>query len=192
MDNAPVPRQRSPWFYVLLGCGGLAGLMCLGLGGSGLYCAKQVSDINQGVTDPRERQKNAEEQLGAVPELADRRLRRWAHMLGFRGHIASKSRRYSTTMTALRRARVEHRVRQRYSEGGPVDPWGRPLDVDEDTGTVLLIADWRFAGVGHRSAGDAWLAESAAANARDRRYTARLALQTTAGGGDRPGGASFP
>jgi len=68
MDNAPVPRQRSPWFYVLLGCGGLAGLMCLGLGGSGLYCAKQVSDINQGVTDPRERQKNAEEQLGAVPE----------------------------------------------------------------------------------------------------------------------------
>jgi hypothetical protein len=68
MDNAPVPRQRSPWFYVLLGCGGLAGLMCLGLGGSGLYCAKQVSDISQGVTDPRERQKNALEQLGALPE----------------------------------------------------------------------------------------------------------------------------
>lgn len=68
MDNAPVPRQRSPWFYVLLGCGGLAGLMCLGLGGSGLYCAKQVSDMNQGVVDPRERQRNAVEQLGAVPE----------------------------------------------------------------------------------------------------------------------------
>ena len=131
-------------------------------------------------------------QLGAVSGLTDRRLRRWAHMLGFRGHIASKSRRYSTTMTALRRARVEHRLRQRYGEDGPVDPWGRPLDADEDTGTVLLIADWRFAGVGHRTAGDAWLAESAAANARERRYSARLALRTTAGGGDRPGGASFP
>lgn len=67
MDNAPVPRQRSPWFYVLLGCGGLAGLMCLGLGGSGLYCAKQGSDLMKGIADPQERQKNAVEQLGAVP-----------------------------------------------------------------------------------------------------------------------------
>ena len=24
------PKQRSPWLYVLLGCGGLAGLICLG------------------------------------------------------------------------------------------------------------------------------------------------------------------
>ncbi len=30
-------------------------------------------------------------------------LRRWAHMLGYRGHFATKSRRYSTTMRALRR-----------------------------------------------------------------------------------------
>ena len=73
-----------------------------------------------------------------------------------------------------------------------LDPWGRPLEVDADTGTVLLIADWRFISVGHRSSGDAWLAESAAANARERRYAAWLALRTTAGGGDRPGGASFP
>jgi hypothetical protein len=68
MDTAPVPRQRSPWFYVLLGCGGLAGLMCLGLGGSGLYCAKQAQALSEGVTNPAERQKNAVEQLGAVPE----------------------------------------------------------------------------------------------------------------------------
>jgi hypothetical protein len=131
-------------------------------------------------------------ELAAVPGLADRRLRRWAHMLGFRGHVSSKSRRYSTTMTALRRARVEHRVAQRCTEGGQTDPWGRPLDSAEDTGTVLLIADWRFAGVGHRTAGDAWLAQTAAANARERRNTARLALRTTAGGGNRTGAASFP
>ena len=34
------------------------------------------------------------------------RLRAWAHMLGFGGHWSTKSRRYSTTFTVLRRARV--------------------------------------------------------------------------------------
>ena len=33
------------------------------------------------------------------------RLRRWTHMLGFGGHFATKSRRYSTTFGALRAAR---------------------------------------------------------------------------------------
>ena len=41
--------------------------------------------------------------LGGRPELAGLRLRAWAHMLGFGGHWSTKSRRYSTTMTALRR-----------------------------------------------------------------------------------------
>src|SRR6266542_1230618 len=50
--------------------------------------------------------------LGADPSLAGLGLRRWAHMLGFRGHWSTKSRRYSTTFTALRRARVEH-IRRR-------------------------------------------------------------------------------
>jgi hypothetical protein len=131
-------------------------------------------------------------ELAVVPGLTDRRLRRWAHMLGFRGHVSSKSRRHSTTMTALRRARVDHRVAQRSAGGGQTDPWGRRLGTSEETGTVLLIADWRFAGAGHRTAGDAWLAQTAAANARERRNAARLALRTTAGGGDRTGEASFP
>jgi hypothetical protein len=43
-------------------------------------------------------------ELGARPGLARLRLRAWAHMLGFGGHFASKSRRYSTTLGALRRA----------------------------------------------------------------------------------------
>ena len=37
------------------------------------------------------------------------RLRRWTHMLGFGGHFATKSRRYSTTHKALRAARREWR-----------------------------------------------------------------------------------
>jgi hypothetical protein len=45
-------------------------------------------------------------ELGARPSLAALRLRAWAHMLGFGGHFATKSRRYSVTLGALRRARV--------------------------------------------------------------------------------------
>jgi replication initiator protein RepSA len=43
-------------------------------------------------------------ELGGRPSLTSLRLRKWAHMLGFGGHFSSKSRRYSTTLGALRRA----------------------------------------------------------------------------------------
>jgi hypothetical protein len=43
--------------------------------------------------------------LGQLPELADLRLAAWAHMLGFRGHFSTKSRRYSTTLGTPRRPR---------------------------------------------------------------------------------------
>jgi replication initiator protein RepSA len=39
--------------------------------------------------------------LGHHPHQDFQALRRWAHMLGFRGHFATKSRRYSTTLRAL-------------------------------------------------------------------------------------------
>lgn len=68
MEQAPVAKQRSPWFYVLLGCGGLAGLICLGgmlvVGG----IVKAGKDIADGVSDPKERKTNAIKQLGALPE----------------------------------------------------------------------------------------------------------------------------
>ena len=67
-------------------------------------------------------------ELGARPELAGLRLRPWAHMLGFGGHWSTKSRRYSTTMTALRRARVAFAKRRRARDGIPLDAWGRPED----------------------------------------------------------------
>jgi replication initiator protein RepSA len=52
-------------------------------------------------------------ELGAQRSLASLRLRKWAHMLGFGGHFSTKSRRYSTTLRALRRARVTYAVRRR-------------------------------------------------------------------------------
>jgi replication initiator protein RepSA len=52
-------------------------------------------------------------ELGGRPELDRLRLRAWAHMLGFGGHWSTKSRRYSTTFTAQRRARVAFAKRRR-------------------------------------------------------------------------------
>ncbi|ALO95032.1 Replication initiation protein [Streptomyces hygroscopicus subsp. limoneus] len=83
--------------------------------------------------------------LGTRPELADLRLRAWAHMLGFRGHFSTKSRRYSTTLGALREARAEWRRVQ----AAPVVP--------QEGETTLVLAHWVFAGTG-LSAGEAWLA----------------------------------
>ncbi len=45
-------------------------------------------------------------QLGAQPALQQLKLRRWAHMLGYRGHFATRSRAYSTTLRQLRQARA--------------------------------------------------------------------------------------
>ncbi|CAM5713720.1 replication initiator [Streptomyces aurantiogriseus] len=85
--------------------------------------------------------------LGARKELEYLRLRAWAHMLGFRGHFSTKSRRYSTTLGALRDARAEWR---RAQTAPPV-----PQDGD----STLVLAHWVFAGTG-LSAAETWLAAS--------------------------------
>jgi hypothetical protein len=114
-------------------------------------------------------------ELGSQPELAGLRLRKWAHMLGFRGHWQTKSRRYSTTMTVLRRARVEYAKQRRARDGVPLDAWDRP----EDDELVETVATWTYAGRGYQTQGEAWLALSAAARARERRRIAREELTTT-------------
>lgn len=68
METGSGSRQRSPWFYVLLGCGGLAGLMCLAGTIFVFFVGKQVKNVEAGVNDPAQKQKNAIAQLGAIPE----------------------------------------------------------------------------------------------------------------------------
>ncbi len=46
--------------------------------------------------------------LDAIPEFRALRLAAWEHMLGFSGHFATKSRTYSTTLSALRADRAAH------------------------------------------------------------------------------------
>jgi len=88
-------------------------------------------------------------------------------MLGFRGHFATKSRRYSTTLGAIRRERSDYRRRQ-LEDARPVGVADQ--DVDDST---LVVARWQFAGLGYLTAGDAELALASAARARERREAAR-------------------
>jgi hypothetical protein len=103
----------------------------------------------------RERLISACLSLGSHPHEDFLALRRWAHMLGYRGHFATKSRSYSTTMRALRAARRDWRRRQ------------PPLARDHASKTVIADADLHWAGRGWRTSGDALLALSAAADARE-------------------------
>jgi hypothetical protein len=115
-------------------------------------------------------------ELGGRHDLEPLRLRAWAHMLGFRGHWSTKSRRYSTTFTVLRRARVAYAKRRRAKDGVPLDAWGRP----EDDQAVIVVASWVYVGAGYATEGERWLALSAAARAREQRQVAREELRTTA------------
>ncbi|MGQ4716295.1 replication initiator protein RepSA [Streptomyces anulatus] len=99
------------------------------------------------------------------PLYPERRLRAWAHMLGFRGHFSSKSRRYSTTLGELRQARADFRAAQERQSLGLED---RVPD------TVLILDDWQYAGHGH-SPGESVLAATIARGLQLNRETAREA-----------------
>jgi hypothetical protein len=99
--------------------------------------------------------------LGAHPHEDFKALRRWAHMLGYRGHFATKSRRYSTTMRALRAARRDWKRRQ------------HPLAQHDQDHDVIMFTRLAWAGSGWRTTGDALLAISAATRAREHRRVAR-------------------
>jgi hypothetical protein len=124
-------------------------------------------------------------QLGGRPELMGLRLRQWAHALGYGGHFSTKTRRYSTTLTALRTARRDHHRAQilhllgldastavirddSTDEEGPSE--GKPSDDG-----VVVVGHWRYAGRGHR-AGEARWASAVAEDIAQNRKIARWAL----------------
>ncbi|WP_404949796.1 replication initiation protein [Streptomyces sp. ARC12] len=100
------------------------------------------------------------------PLYPERRLWAWAHMLGFRGHFSSKSRRYSTTLGELRQSRADFRAAQERQSLGLED---RVPD------TVLVLADWQYAGHGH-SPGESAFAATIARGLQLNRETAREAI----------------
>ncbi|MEU2284663.1 replication initiator [Streptomyces sp. NPDC013178] len=68
--------------------------------------------------------------LGGLPEYEPLRLRAWTHTLGYRGHILTKSRAYSTTYAALRAERAHHHGH-------------------DDTPDSITERHWRYVGSGH-------------------------------------------
>jgi hypothetical protein len=121
--------------------------------------------------------------LGAHPELEELRLRPWAHMLGFRGHYSTRSRCYSTTLTALRQARQEWRdhsllVGLGYDETTNVCRRNRHdelVDCVEDD-TILVLGTWQYIGRGH-SPGEAIYARTIAHDLAENRRLARCAAR---------------
>jgi hypothetical protein len=103
-------------------------------------------------------------QLGGNPDLDGKRMRRWAHQFGFGGHCFSKSRRFSTTFKALRDARALHAA----GHSAPADP-----DAAKSDHNLIHISAWHYAGRGYPKAGDALLAASSHARAREMRRIAR-------------------
>jgi hypothetical protein len=96
-------------------------------------------------------------------------LRRWAHMLGYRGHFSTKSRRYSITLRALRSARVDWKRRQHVTAE----------QLGQTTTLAVAVANrLSYAGRGWRTNGDSLLALSAAARAREHRRIAREELMS--------------
>jgi hypothetical protein len=98
--------------------------------------------------------------LGRLEELNWLKLRQWAHMLGYGGHFSTKSRQYSTTLTAIRASRAEYRAREgREAAGVPQLP-----DVP-----LVRVGSWQVAGTGYLTAAEETWAESIRAQRRHSR-----------------------
>ncbi|WP_329145396.1 plasmid replication initiator protein [Streptomyces niveus] len=90
--------------------------------------------------------------LGGLRELEPLRLRAWAHTLGYRGHILTKSHAFSTTYGALRAERADHK---------------REAPDYADEPDAITDANWRYVGSGHTPGGTliaAGIAEDQAQN----------------------------
>jgi hypothetical protein len=116
-------------------------------------------------------------------------LGKWAHALGFRGHFATKSRRYSVTLGQLRRARqrAQARIAEANRAGTRIDlrQLEAELLADEADETTVVIGSWVYAASGWANEGETALAVAAAARAREyaqERAQARRERKTTNAG----------
>jgi hypothetical protein len=96
--------------------------------------------------------------LSTIAQLAETGatgIGKWLHTLGYRGHITTKSRRYSTTMTVLRTRRARWKNAQATNT----------VVVQRGSSSVVDSIDdmlWQFDRAGHHSLGDRVLVISAA------------------------------
>jgi hypothetical protein len=91
--------------------------------------------------------------IAYLAETGTTGIGKWLHTLGYRGHITTKSRRYSTTMGVLRTQRAQWKSNQG-SKG--------PANNNDSADTVSRHTLWFFDRAGHASLGDRVLVTSAA------------------------------
>jgi hypothetical protein len=110
--------------------------------------------------------------LTTITRLAAHRayegMDRWLHTLGYRGHITTKSRLFSTTMGALRTYRATW-TRQQHTQHAATTPDRNP---SRETPTSDPM-EWAFDRVGLCSLGERTLILSAAQRMIEHRHTAR-------------------
>ncbi|WP_369804872.1 replication initiator [Pseudonocardia sp. Ae717_Ps2] len=100
-------------------------------------------------------------ELGGREEYEGLNLRRWAHMLGFRGHFLTKSRAYSTIFGAIRGDRRTYRLGETLAA----------LDTRTEPGSVLVVNDWQVMHIGHRDNAEREIALGIAERRRVQRRT---------------------
>jgi len=106
-------------------------------------------------------------ELGGQEQYEELNLRRWAHMLAFRGHFLTKSQRYSTTFRAIRGGRRVWRLRE---DLAALDrDTDDPNDIPIDLATVVVINDWWPVRFGHRDDAERELAAAIAERNRQQR-----------------------
>jgi hypothetical protein len=138
------------------------------------YVTKSVGDfgltarrIHGGLIDEIAVSSHIRQILRTIEDVAQepgyRELGQWMHTLGYRGHITTKTRNFSTTMGELRARR---------------DAWRREHGSDGEDAASLdpSAAEWRYNGCGHTTEGERYLAVSAAVRDREMRRAAREAL----------------
>ena len=146
------------------------------------YATKSAADTGASDNPHHQRIRATVRNLAARAKAADRArghtqpgpyalLGKWEHMLGFRGHFASKSRRYSLTLGTLRRARrrAQALIADHRAAGRPLDLAALEADLlaDDQDETTLVIGHWTYAGTGWATEAQTILATAAAARARE-------------------------
>jgi hypothetical protein len=122
----------------------------------------------------REAAKHKDEELSdGQRKRRDPTLAANAHKLGCRGHCLTKSRRWSTTFTAIRQAREQYVHEQLLVRQGVADSQRALAQLDPEQ----RVSRFRFAGVGHFTAADAFLAAQARGRACEHRRIVRASCE---------------
>jgi hypothetical protein len=116
--------------------------------------------------------------LGGLQPYEGLNLRRWAHMLAFRGHFLTKSQRYSVTFRAIRADRRLWRLVADLTELGRLTD--DPNEIPPDPTTVVVVNDWQPVRFGHRDDGERELAAAIAEKHRARRRSTTTDTRRTA------------